>query len=434
MADSRDVFIVCNNADEMGGLQRWAHHMARLLAGRGDRVTLVGITGGREPHHHGRDGSYAVEVLHGEWRPPAMAWRPGRLRERLDVAARGRDLWRSALQRRGAARLSELFAAARPGAVVIAAQVWAMEWVRLADTSGLRVVGMSHESFAATRGSSRYRRVREHYAGVDRFLVLTEEDADAWARDGMTNVDHIPNALHVTPGVHPTLDLPAVACVGRLSHEKGVDLLLEAWERLIARRPGWRLHVYGGGPEEARLRGRARAAGLSGSVEFRGVVDDVEEALVEASVFALPSRAEGFPMSVLEAMAYGLPTVAFDCAPGVRALLGDGRGGVLVGPGDTAAFARELERLIDDAELRRELGEGARASVTRFRPDAVLARWDRLFDLLHRDLPPAVPGDAVPGDAAAGDAAVRRPVRPVAHVPGPVAGRETEPALGGDSF
>ena len=157
-------------------------------------------------------------------------------RERLNLAARGRDLWRSAAQRRGAARLSELFAGARPGAVVIVAQVWAMEWVRLADTSGLRVVGMSHESFAATRGSSRYRRVKEHYAGVDRFLVLTQEDADAWARDGMTNVDHIPNALHVVPGVLPTLDLPVVASVGRLSHEKGLGADGPAPPRLAAAR------------------------------------------------------------------------------------------------------------------------------------------------------------------------------------------------------
>ncbi|MFA1544243.1 glycosyltransferase [Actinomadura monticuli] len=422
MAAPRDVFIVCNNADEMGGLQRWAHHMARLLAGRGDRVTLVGITRGPDPYHHGRDGSYAVEVLHRDWRSPVHAWRPATPVQRLNAAARVREMRRAAAQRRGAARLSELFAGAGPGAVVIVAQVWAMEWVRLADTSGLRVVAMSHESYKATRGSTRYRRVREHYAGADRMLVLTAEDADAWAGDGMTNVGHIPNALHVTPSVHPTLDLPVVACVGRLSHEKGVDLMLEAWQRASARHPEWRLHIYGSGPEEDEL--RAQAAAVAGSVEFRGVIAEVEDALVEASVFALPSRAEGFPMSVLEAMAYGLPTVAFDCAPGVRELIADGRGGVLVEPGDTIAFAAALERLMEDPDVRRRLGAEARASVLRFHPDAVLARWDRLFDLLHRDLPraePKRPPAPVPQWTAAGNPAARAAGRP---------GRETEPAPG----
>ncbi|MFD0905024.1 glycosyltransferase, partial [Actinomadura sediminis] len=332
---------------------------------------------------------------------------------RLDPAARARDAWRRAGQRRGAGRLSRLLAAARPGAVVIVAQVWAMEWVRLADTSGLRVVGMTHESFEATRRSSRYGRVREHYAHADRLLALTAEDADAWARAGMTNAGHIPNPLHVEPAVYPTLDLPAVACVGRLSDEKGVDLLLEAWARARERRPGWRLHVYGTGPDEDALRRRAAAAGLADSVEFRGVVADVEDALVEVSIFALPSRAEGFPMSVLEAMAYGLPTVAFDCAPGVRALLaeaspGDGRSGLLVPPGDTAAFAEALGRLMDDPELCRELGENARASVRRFRPEAVLTRWDRLFDLLHRDVPAVPAGEPAPAGRTAPARAARR--------------------------
>ncbi|MEU6753206.1 glycosyltransferase [Spirillospora sp. NPDC046719] len=423
----RDVFIVCNNVDEMGGLQRWAHHMARMLAERGDRVTLVGIVRGPDGHHHDHDGLYRVEVLHDTWRPPVLEWRPDRLRDRVNAAARGRDVWRSTVQRRGAARLTRMFAAARPGAVVIVPQVWAMEWVRRAGTSGLRVIGMSHESYKASRKSTRYQRVKRHFAHVDRFLTLTPEDADAWARDGMTNADHIPNALHVTPTVYPTLNLPAVACVGRLSYEKGVDLLLEAWERVNPRHPEWRLHIYGTGPDGDALREQAAAAGLAGSVEFRGVVADVEEAMVEASVFALPSRAEGVPMSVMEAMAYGLPTVAFDCAPGVRMLLGERggeTGGLLVRPGDTAAFAEALERLIEDPELCCELGAEARASVQRFRPETVLARWDRLFDLLHRDLP-------APRERAAEERSA---------VPAPGLGRpavqagEVEPALEADSF
>lgn len=398
MPEPRDVFIVCNNIDGIGGLQRWARHIAGLFAARGHRVTLVGVTRAPEPHPYEPDGSFTEVVLHDEWRPPALAWRAGTLRKRLNVAARGRDLWRTAGVRRGAGRLSELFARAGPGAVVIVAQVWAMEWVRNADTAGLKVVGMSHESYAASRSSSRHRRVKEHFTGADRFLALTAEDADAWARAGMTNADHMPNPLHVapgflapgsvTPGAAAPLGSPVVASVGRLSREKGNDLLLEAWERAGARHRGWSLHVYGGGPQEDELRAQADAAGLAGSVEFRGVTSEVEAALTGASVFALPSRAEGFPMSVLESMAFGLPTVAFDCAPGVRELLDDGETGLLVRPGDTAAFAAALDRLVDDAELRRRMGAAARGSVQRFRPDRVLDRWERLFSLLHSDVPP----------------------------------------------
>ncbi|MFB4313196.1 glycosyltransferase [Actinomadura sp. 21ATH] len=400
MADARgrgrDVFIVCNNVEELGGVQQWAHGLARLMAGRGHRVTLVGIRRAPVAHDfgspYGGTRPYRVAHLHETWTLPALPWRPRTLRARAGVRARLRDGRRTAAVQRGAERLSELFAGARPGGVVIVAQVWAMEWVSLARTRGLRVVGMCHESYQASRRSSRHARVKELYAGVDRMLALTAEDADAWARDGMSNADHMPNALHVLPaldsGSVPAEREPVVACVGRLAHEKGVDLAIEAWAEVAERRPEWRLRLYGTGPREDGLRAQAARLGVAGSVEFAGVTADVPGALRRASVFALPSRQEGLPMALLEAMAAGLPAVAFDCAPGVRELVDDGRNGLLVRAGDTAAFAAELDRLIGDPALRGRLGAAAPDAVRRFDPEAVLDRWEWLFGLLHRGLPP----------------------------------------------
>lgn len=359
---SRDVFIVCNNHEELGGLQRWAHHAGRLFAERGHRVHVVGVTRAAEPHDYGNDLPYKLSVLH-ETPPPSP-----RHRVRLRV-----------VQRRGAARLSELFRRAQPGGVIIAAQVWAMEWVARADTAGMPVIGMSHESYQATRNSSRYARVKRYFADVDRLLVLTGEDADAWARDGMSNVDVMPNPLHVTPAVYPDLTEPVVVGVGRLSFEKGQDMLLEAWARL--RSPRWLLRLYGSGPEEELLRRQAGELGVR--VELPGATSDLEGALVGASIYALPSRSEGFPMSVLEAKAYGLPVVAFDSAPGVRELVAHEVDGLLVTPGNTAEFAGALERLMRDHDLRVRLGEAGRSSVRRYSPGRIVDRWERTFALVH---------------------------------------------------
>src|SRR5262249_14892887 len=137
-AAMRDVFVVCNNVEELGGLQRWAHHIGRLFTARGHRVHLIGVTHADRAHDYGHgsehDRPYTVTVLHD-----------------TPLAPRGSRLRRA--QRHGAARLSALFRTARPGGIVIAAQVWAMEWVALADTAGMPVIGMSHESYAATRRS-----------------------------------------------------------------------------------------------------------------------------------------------------------------------------------------------------------------------------------------------------------------------------------------
>jgi glycosyltransferase involved in cell wall biosynthesis len=367
----RDVFIVCNNFEELGGLQRWVHHVGRLFAARGHRVHVIGVTHAPDPCDHGADPPYALTVLH-ESPPPARGggW--------------VRAMRRRAVQRQGAARLSRLLRAARPGGVVIAAQVWAMEWVALADTAGMPVIGMSHESYQATKGSSRYERVKRLFADASRFLVLSTEDADAWARDGMSNADFMPNPLHIAPAARPDLSRPAVELLGRLSFEKGQDMMLEAWAEVTGAFPDWRLLLYGSGPDEAVLRRQAAGLGLTGSVEFRGATADVVGALNEASIFALPSRVEGFPMSVMEAMACGLPTVAFDCAPGVRELVTHESDGLLVRPGNTTEFAEQLARLMGDEGLRVKLGDQARSSVQRFSADLVMDRWERMFSLVDR--------------------------------------------------
>ncbi len=369
-AGMRDIFIVCNNFEELGGLQRWVHHAGRLFAGRGHRVHVIGVTHADEPHDHGRDLPYDLTVLH-ETPPPRRRDGP-------------RGAYRRSVQRRGAATLSGLFRRAAPGGVVIAAQVHAMEWVALADTAGLPVIGMSHESYQATKTSSRYARVKRYFADAQRFLVLSTEDADSWARDHMSNADFMPNPLHVAPSAYPDLSRPVVALLGRLSFEKGQDMMLEAWAEVTGRFPDWRLRLYGSGPEEEALRRQAAELGLGGTVEFRGTTADVEGALTDASIFALSSRVEGFPMSVLEAMAYGLPTVAFDCAPGVRELITHESDGLLVQPGNTMAFAEELGRLMGDETLRARLGGRARTSVRRFSADLVADRWERMFALVDR--------------------------------------------------
>jgi glycosyltransferase involved in cell wall biosynthesis len=172
--------------------------------------------------------------------------------------------------------------------------------------------------------------------------------------------------------------------VGRLSYEKGFDLLLEAWAEVAAAFPDWRLRIVGAGPEDAALRARATELGVAGGVDFAGQSSDVEADLRAASVYALPSRAEGFPMTLLEAMAMGLPCAAFDCAPGVREIITDGDDGLVVAAGNTGQLADALSRLLADADLRDAMSSRALASVERFTPAHIADRWERLFEFVYR--------------------------------------------------
>ena len=399
-AVSRDIVIVCNNIDEAGGAQRWARSMGDLLSAEGHRVLLVGVAGVPAPHDYAaeHDGPlpYKTALLHDE--PVRPVPRPSLdVRMRHPMAGVKHSRWLH-LQQHGAARLSTLL---KPldaeNAVIICVQVFAMEWIAQADTRSIPVIGMSHESYAASMASSRGARVRKLYANLPRFVALTEQDARDWTtKGGMNNTAAMPNPLPIpaTGGADP--ESHVCVALGRLSQEKGFDLLLEAWSYVIQARPDtdWRLKIYGDGPDRAALAAQAQSLGITESVSFEGPTTQVPEALRAGSLFVSASRAEGFPMTLLEALACGLPCVAFDCAPGVREILRGDRpdgeqtetteNGALVSLGNTEAFANQLGKLIDDPALRATLAKAAPDSVARYAPTALAQRWNRLFTLVHR--------------------------------------------------
>ncbi|MFB7984116.1 glycosyltransferase [Streptomyces vinaceus] len=381
---SRDIFIVSNSVDELGGVTTWSHQMARLFTDRGHRVHIVGIAPVAEEIRQKlpQDLPYAMTTLYDAHPPKARRLRG--IKGRLNAPERRRQAARRAQMRAKAEALNELFRAAGPGAVVIVTQVWAMEWVALADTKGLSVIGMSHESFEASQKSTRAERVRRHYREVDRLLVLTPEDADLWIRAGMENVGSMPNPLPFMPDSPAPRTGKVVASVGRLAFEKGVDLLLDAWADAAPHHPDWVLRIYGAGVEEPALRAHASALGLGDSVEWMGSTDDVLGALRGASVFAQASRAEGFPITLLEAMAAGVPVAAFDCAPGVREIVEHGEDGLLARLGNTMELAGHLRVLMSDRELRERLGDNAFRNVQRYSSAEITDRWEDLFTFLER--------------------------------------------------
>ncbi|MFI2430341.1 glycosyltransferase family 4 protein [Streptomyces sp. NPDC018693] len=382
-APSRDIIFVSNSVNEMGGITSWSHQMARLFSGRGHRVHVVGIVPPPEGRaaELGDDLPYQTTTLY-DVHPPNVAPARG-LRGRLDLAEQRRRAAREAGMREQAVKLTRLFRAARPGAVVIVTQVWAMEWVALADTSGVTVIGMSHESYETCRKSSRFQRVKRYYADVDRMLTLTREDADLWIRQRMDNVGFMPNPLPFYPETPSPRASKTVVSIGRLHEEKGVDLLLDAWSLVVTEHPDWTLRIYGSGAEEDALRQQAAKLGVESSVEWMGRTSDVPSALRESSIFVLSSRGEGFPLALMEAMATAVPCVAFDVAPGVHEIIDDGTDGLLAPPGNTFELARQMSRLMSDKTLRDQMGETARENIQRYSTDKITSRWESLFALLE---------------------------------------------------
>src|SRR5205814_4956725 len=147
--------------------------------------------------------------------------------------------------------------------------------------------------------------------------------------------------------------------VANLRAEKGHDVLIDAAVDVLRQFPDARFKLVGGGPELDRLRAYAAARSVAHAVTFAGHCDDVPARLGEADVFVLPSRSEAFPNAVLEAMAAGLPIVA-SATGGILELISYGQTGLLAPPGDPAALAERLCRVLADTAFAARLGEAAR--------------------------------------------------------------------------
>ena len=168
----------------------------------------------------------------------------------------------------------------------------------------------------------------------------------------------IPNAVPAMSGEVAKLDAKVAVAVGRLTRIKGFHRLITAWQQVAEAHPDWTLRIIGAGPQQEALAAQITEAGLDGKVELPGSTADVGAELEKASMYVLSSRHEGFPMTILEAMAKGLAIVSFNSPHGPKEMLTNEVDGLLVKPRTNANLAAAILRVIEDEPLRRQLAAG----------------------------------------------------------------------------
>jgi glycosyltransferase involved in cell wall biosynthesis len=178
---------------------------------------------------------------------------------------------------------------------------------------------------------------------------------------------------------------PVVGFVKHIEARYGIQHLIEAVPAVLGRFPTVRFVIVGDGPMKDVLAERVRALGVEQAVEWRGRIPNeaVPSLLADMDVFVMPSVAEAFGVSAVEAQAVGVPVV-FSDLPGIREAVIDGVGGLAVPPADPAALAKAICRLLADESLRRRLGQGGRQTVCeRFDLDENVVRMETVY---HRVL------------------------------------------------
>ena len=169
-------------------------------------------------------------------------------------------------------------------------------------------------------------------------------------------------------------------CLGRLSKEKQVAQIIAAFARCATTAVDWDLHIYGDGPEREFLASLIEMHCLQGRIFLKGRTDNPWGVMAKADAFVMNSAYEGFPNSLVEAMAVGLPCASSDCKSGPREITDNGKNALLFAVGDECGLRGAIFQLMTDASLRVVLGDRARRAIReRYSIDEVLVEWDSVF-------------------------------------------------------
>lgn len=215
----------------------------------------------------------------------------------------------------------------------------------------------------------------------NRFVVLTKGNLNEW---NFNNLLVIPNPLSFYPEASQKSNLEnlKVLAVGKQSYQKGYDRLLKSWKLVIEKHPNWMLDIYGSFDKKQDLKQLAVDLRISESINFHKPTKQIAAKYAEASIYVMSSRYEGFGMVLIEAMAYGVPCISFDCPYGPSDIIQEDEDGYLVANGDTLAFAEKINTLIEDNSRRKKMGANAYKNVQRYHVKPIALQWDSLFKTL----------------------------------------------------
>lgn len=217
--------------------------------------------------------------------------------------------------------------------------------------------------------------------GYDQIVSLTHEDKETnWK--GWKKVSVIPNPSTFQTDKTSTLDRKKVISVGRLSPQKNYASLIRAFKYVADKHPDWSLDIYGDGPQETELRSLINHLNLNKHVYLKGFSSNVKEEMINASIYAMSSIFEGFPLVLIEAMTCGLPVVSYTCPCGPKDLISDKKDGFWVEVHDEVELANKLNLIIEDKNLMRSMSHAAIEKVQHYTTKSIITLWMNLFNIL----------------------------------------------------
>jgi len=354
----KKLCFLTGNINNSGGTERVVSMLANGLSESGYKVVLASITCGDNPFF----------PLNKEIKVVSLFNSPGRTLYRTPNLIY---------------RIRQLLKEERIDTLIVVETMAVLFTLPAIIGLSVKHVCWEHFNFNSDLGK-RGRRIARQLAAryCDSVVTLTERDKQYWLQ-GTQHKSQIKAIANPCPfsiqDYDKQTDTKIVLAVGRLTYQKGFDMLLKAWIQVNEFMPDWRLKIVGEGDDRAKLTEFIVKYKLTNSVELVGNTNDISKYYKQAEIFCLSSRFEGFPMVLLETLAFGLPVVSFDCDTGPAEVL-ENTGSILVPQNDTDQLAFSLFYLIRDKELRDTISLASKEKAEIYQPENIINQWISILE------------------------------------------------------
>lgn len=245
-----------------------------------------------------------------------------------------------------------------------------------------KLISWEHFNFYEDNGSHLRIYARKLAARFSNCIItLTEHDKQNYLNnlDIKGKVEYIYNPIEEVDDVECNIKSKQIISVGRLTYQKGFDMLCDVAKVVLKDNKGWKWLILGDGEDKDKLRSKIKEYGLENKLILKGNVSNVEEYYKNSSLYVMTSRFEGLPMTLLEAKTYKLPIVSFNCLTGPSEIVKNNINGYLINPENVEAMSNKLNILMNDENKLKEFSNNAQIDIEKFKLKPIIERWEKVL-------------------------------------------------------
>jgi len=356
------IAILCSRLDLPGGIERAITNLANLLKEKGNSVTLIVLDETKESFF-----------------PIATGIKLDQYYLIFGITDQGNILTRKSALIADTLKLKKILADINPDLVIATEYPFAIAAILSGSRKISKVIAWEHHHFHELKRSFVWEKLfRLTYPRMDAVVCLNDDEKKIYTQLNPRSIV-IPNFIRT--GIHKAaLVNKTILTIARLTHVKGIDLLLQTAKLILQKHIDWKWKIIGDGEMGKEVKDFIQKESLGNHLIIQKPVDhNIQKEYLEASMYVMTSRNECFPMTLLEAMSNGVPCIAFDCETGPRHIIRQNEDGIVVEKENPLKLAEAISSLINDEERRKKMGEKAFGNIQRFSPEKNYELWRGVF-------------------------------------------------------